>query len=52
MAEDKDELALVNMDVDVLQRDVLIVVGLVGFIYHSGFSCRGVALLLWLQSYI
>ena len=43
MAEDKDELALVNMDVDVLQRDVLIVVGLVGFIYmfkidNSGFS--------------
>jgi len=32
MAEDKDELALVNMDVDVLQRDVLIVVGFVGFI--------------------
>ena len=32
MAEDKDELALVNMDVDVLQRDVLIVVGLVGFL--------------------
>ena len=57
MAEDKDELALVNMDVDVLQCDVLIVVGLLGFLYmfkidHSGFSCRGVALLLWLQSYI
>ena len=30
MAEDKDELALVNMDVDVLQREVLIVVGLGG----------------------
>ena len=44
MAEDKDELALVNMDVDVLQRDVLIVVGLVGFIYM--FKNRSFGVLL------
>ena len=44
MAEDKDKLALVNMNVDVLQRDVLIVVGLVGFIYMFKIDHSGVLL--------
>ena len=33
VAKDKDKFSLLDMDVDVLQRNIFIVVGLIGFIY-------------------
>lgn len=49
MSQDKDKLALFDMDIDILERNVLVVVRLIGFINvfkfdHSGFSCRRAAL--------